>query len=218
MSNPFGPPGQPGPGDQNPYGQQPPYGGPPQQPYGGQPPYPGPPQQPGWGQQPPMGPMGPQPYPGQMGYLQPRRRKKWPWIVGGVVAVVVVLAVVGYFVSKDDASNAKVGDCITSDERSKITDCDKSDAVFRVVGKFEDTSDTSRCDTPEMIAKGRVVAFYWKGGGKGRDKSAVICATLTKYTTVNDLRNLDGDAKYTSPDELEQMRDELAAMGIEGVK
>lgn len=209
MSNPFGPPGQQGPGEQYPYGQQPPYGGPPQQPpYGGQPPYPGP-QQPGWGQP----PMGQPPYPGQMGYMQPRRRKKWPWIVGGIVGVVVVLGIIGYFVGKDDASNAKVGDCITSDSTPKITDCDKANAVFRVVGKFEDTSSTSRCDTQEMQSKGSVVAFYWKGGDK-----AVVCATLTRNTTVHDLRNLEGDAKDTSPETLEQVREQLAALGIEGVK
>ncbi len=209
MSNPFGPPGQPGPGEQNPYGQQPPYSGPPQQPYGGQPPYPGPPQQPGW-QQPPGQP----PFPGgPMGYVQPRRRKKWPWIVGGIVGVIVVLGIIGYFVGKDDASNAKVGDCLTSDKQSKIIDCDKPGAVFRVVGKFEDTSSTSRCDTEEMVSKGSVVAFYWKGGDK-----SVICATITKNTTVNDLRHLDGDAKNTSPEYLEQVREELAEMGVEGVK
>ncbi|WP_436790588.1 LppU/SCO3897 family protein [Yinghuangia sp. YIM S10712] len=211
MSNPFGPPGPQGPGDQNPYGQQPPYGGPPQQPYGGQPPYPGPPPgQPGWGAQPPTGQP---PYPGQMGYMQPRRRKKWPWIVGGIVGLFVVLVIIGYFVGKDDASNAEVGDCLTSDEKSKIIDCDKPGAVFRVVGKFDDTSSTSRCETDDMLSKGSVVTFYWKDGDK-----AVICATITKNTTVNDLRHLDGDAKNTTPEYLEQVRDELAARGIEGVK
>ncbi|HSA54025.1 MAG TPA: hypothetical protein VLH10_28425 [Yinghuangia sp.] len=214
MSNPFGPPGPQGPGDQNPYGQQPPYGGPPQQPYGGQPPYPGPPPgQPGWGAQPPMGPPPMGPPPGQMGYMQPRRRKKWPWIVGGIFGLVVILGIIGYFVGKDDASNAKVGDCITSEKEPKITDCDKSDAAFRVVGKFEDTSSTSRCETEEMASKGSVVAFYWKGGDK-----AVICATLTKYTQLSDLEHLDFGGIDPDQEALDQERERLADLGIEGVK
>jgi hypothetical protein len=62
------PPDQP----QQPYGQQP-YGQQPQQPYGQQP-------------YPPQG-YPPPGYPPQ----QPKKRKVWPWVVGGVILVVILL-------------------------------------------------------------------------------------------------------------------------------
>ncbi|HJQ42246.1 MAG TPA: hypothetical protein VJ831_04110 [Jatrophihabitantaceae bacterium] len=78
---------QPGYGQQPAYGQQPGYGQPayPQQGYG-QPPAPGygaPGYPPGY---PPAGPMGEPPK---------RKRKKWPWIVGSIVVVLVVLGIIG---------------------------------------------------------------------------------------------------------------------------
>ncbi|MGW0662478.1 LppU/SCO3897 family protein [Streptodolium elevatio] len=228
MSNPFGP-GQSGPGDQNPYGQQPPpqyggqqppqYGGqqpypqqpggpPPQQPYGGQPPYP---QQPGQQPYPPQQPY-PQQYPGApMGYMEPRRRKKWPWIVGGIVGLVVILGVIGYVVGKDSAANAKPGDCITAKAKDpKITDCGDANAAFRVIENFEDSSDRSKCDAPEITDKGAILSVRWKGGNDG-----VLCLTITKNTTSADFSAFQASMPQGQLDEL---REELAAAGIEGVK
>lgn len=213
MSNPFGP-GQPGgPGDQNQYGQQPPqYGGqqpypqqPPQQPYGGQPPYP---------QQPGQQPYPQQPYPGAapMGYFEPRRRKKWPWILGGVIGLVVVLGVIGYIVGKDSATNAKSGDCITAAKDPKIIDCGKTGAAFRVIENFKDTRDSSKCDTEEIRAKGAVFSVEWKGGDK-----AVLCLTITKNTKPSDFDKFQGTETVTQ-EELDAVRDQLAEAGVEGVK
>lgn len=210
MSNPFGPPGQSGPGDQGPYGQQPPYGGPPQQPYGGpQQPYPGGPQQPypGAPQQPyPAAPAG-------QGYFQPRRRKKWPWIVGGIVGVLVILVVVGFFLSKDDAVNAKVGDCITGEKDSKIVDCDDSKAAFRVLANLEDERNGEACYTPEIDKQGLAYAIEWRGG----DERSVLCLTITKNTTVEHFKAFN-PIDAPSQSELEAAREKLAAAGIAGVK
>ena len=105
---PPGAPNQPGSGQQQPYpGGQPGYGQ--QQPYpGGQPGYgqqqPHPGGQPGYGQQQPYPGGQPgygqqQPYPGaQPGYGQqqpfgvapPKKRRKWPWILGGFFLLLIV--------------------------------------------------------------------------------------------------------------------------------
>lgn len=215
MSNPFGPGQSGGPGDQSPYGQQQPpqYGGQqpypqqPQQPYGGQPPYP---QQPGQQPYPPQQPY-PQQYPGApMGYMEPRRRKKWPWIVGGIVGLVVVLGVIGYFIGKDSATNAKPGDCITAKAKNaKIIDCGESGAAFRVLEKFDDTSDRTKCETPEIIQQGHVLAVMWK------DADGVLCLTITKNTTTEDFRAFQVPMAQSK---LDEYREELAEAGIEGVK
>ncbi|MCF2532182.1 LppU/SCO3897 family protein [Yinghuangia soli] len=212
MSNPFGP-GPSGPGDQNPYGQQQPYGGQPQQPYGQpqQQPYPGQPQQP-YGQQPyPGGPMPGGPMPGAYGQ-PPRRRKKWPFIVGGIIAAIVVLGVVGYFLGKDDATNAGVGDCLTAakdaDDMKKIG-CDSESAKWRVIEKFEDTTDGKKCLTDEIKAKGFVTDFQWSGANEG-----VLCLTITKNTTLEDVKPIG----ITSQQVLDEARDTLADMGVQGVK
>ncbi|WTW96126.1 hypothetical protein OG216_23340 [Streptomycetaceae bacterium NBC_01309] len=218
MSNPFGPGQSGGPGDQSPYGQQQPpqYGGQqpypqqPQQPYGGQPPYP---QQPGQQPYPPQQPY-PQQYPGApMGYMEPRRRKKWPWIVGGIVGLVVVLGVIGYFVGKDSAANANAGDCITASDRNpEIVDCGKSSAAFRVIENFKDSTDASKCETPDMVAKGRVLTVEWRDGDKG-----ILCLTITKFTKPSDFEAVNSSV-VPSQTQLDEIRDDFAELGIEGVK
>jgi len=66
----------------------PPGGAPPPPPFGGQPPPPQGPQN--WGQPGPVAPT-------------PKKKKKWPWVVGGVVALFVVAAIAGGGKSDDDA-------------------------------------------------------------------------------------------------------------------
>lgn len=171
MSNPFGngPQGPPDQGGQ-PYGQQPygqpqqPYGQP-QQPYG----------QPGaYPQQQPMYGAPPQ---------QPPRRQWMKILRIAVPIVVVIVAAIVYFVSdKDDATNAKKGDCLTANanaEKVKTVGCDKPEAALQVIEKYSDTTDTDKCDTDEMNDKGSVTALYWSGSGKG-----VLCLGFTKNTTV----------------------------------
>jgi hypothetical protein len=182
------PTGQPHPGQQpaagQPYpGQQPPAG----EPYAGQPhpgqqppagqPYPGqqpPAGQPYPGQQPPAG----QPYPGQQPWGPPpggtgaqafgqpeqpqKKRRKWLPIVGGVVALLVVLGLLTTFLGGD---SAKAGDCVNekSDEIG-VVDCDSDDAAYKVAGVVDDVSqndlqnDAAACDKwPNSVA------YAWEG-------------------------------------------------------
>lgn len=193
MSNPFAN----GPQQPQPYGQQPP------QPYGQQP-----------GQVPPQQPYGQQP-PNFYGTPPaPPQRKPWLKYIRIVIPVaVIVIAIVAYFAGKkDDPQSAAAGDCLTSAKSAKNmekTDCASADAAFRVVEKISDTTDTDRCETEELQQKGSLAAYYWSGGGKG-----VLCLTITKQTTLEQA----GRIGIYSQEDLDMVRDELAKLGVAGVK
>ncbi|MGW1173432.1 LppU/SCO3897 family protein [Kitasatospora sp. NPDC002543] len=150
------PPGQP------PYGQQP-YG---QQPYGQ--PAPGP-----YGQQPPPGPYGhPQPTaavppapPAKKGI---RSKLRIVGLVGGCVALAV-----GYFVAGPSVSSAKPGDCVRAggSRDVEIVKCADTKANYRVLAKFEGTTDVTRCQqTPQTTS-----AVSGKSGRRWNKKRYVLC-------------------------------------------
>ncbi|WP_439675901.1 LppU/SCO3897 family protein [Embleya sp. MST-111070] len=198
MSNPFPPdpngPQQPNQGWNQQPGQQPP-------PQGGWQQQPGQPQQ-GWGQQP--GQPGGYPPAGQPGFYggpppPPPRKSKLKKILIPI-AILVVLAIAGVVVkgvlSKDAVDKAKVGDCITSTKNKspKVVSCSESGAVFKVVAKFTDTSDTSKCDDEEVARKGSVLGLYRKGSDKG-----LLCVTVTEHTTPDSFSGVPGaSATFTS--------------------
>jgi hypothetical protein len=195
-------PGQPG----QPYGGYTPGGyqptPPPQQPPqgGGYPP----PYQPGsdpYGSQPPGGaeaPASPYGQPGPYGTPAPPPAKKGGagkviGIVVGVLVLVVVLCVGGIFgisqLNKDNASNAKVGDCLAGDSMDsttatevkhiKIVSCTASDAKYKVVGKVDGKTqvdfsvDDHLCD-----AYPTAKSALWQGEtGK---KGSVLCLEPAK--------------------------------------
>ncbi|GHF29568.1 hypothetical protein GCM10018790_03800 [Kitasatospora xanthocidica] len=198
--NPYGPPqpapggppahpyGSPVPPPAAPYGPPPGYGQPPQPapgygpppPYGQQPPYA---QQPPYGQAPPgQQPYGQQPPPGAYGYPQPAApapaappakrsgfsKLKAVGLVGGGVALVV-----GYFVAGPSVSSAKPGDCVkVSGSRDvDIVKCTDSKANYRVLSKFEGTTDVNRCkQTPQTTS-----AVSGKSGRRWNKKRYVLC-------------------------------------------
>ncbi|MEV7186522.1 hypothetical protein [Kitasatospora sp. NPDC093102] len=188
----YGPP--PAYGQQS-YGQQP-YG---QQPYGQQPP-PGPYGQPGpgpYGQpgpgpygQPGPGPYG-QPSPGPYGQPQPapttptapaaRRGIRSKLRIVGVVGGCVALAV-GYFVAGPSVSSAKPGDCVrASGSRDvEIVKCTDSKANYRVLSKFEGTTDVTRCNqTPQTTS-----TVSGQSGRRWNKKRYVLClGSLTPAIT-----------------------------------
>ncbi|NUS57023.1 MAG: hypothetical protein HOV66_19525 [Streptomycetaceae bacterium] len=156
MSNPFAN-GPQGPAGQQPQGQ--PYG---QQPYG---------------QQPPQQPYGQVPPQGYYGAPQPQQPQRKPWLKYlriAVPVIVVVIAIIGYFASKDSnpAQTAKVGDCMEhvkkngGDDVKKAT-CGTPQGEYIVLAKFDDSTDTDKCnDVPDMEA-----SFTWEGSGK----NVVLC-------------------------------------------
>ncbi|MFI1254801.1 hypothetical protein ACH4U6_13510 [Streptomyces netropsis] len=113
----------------NAYGQQPqaPYGQPPQAPYG---------QQPGpYGQQPMA------PYPGAP-EPAPRRSKLKMLRKFGIPVVVIIMAVVGWIASRDDAETAAVGDCVMNSGTAtkpdvEVVDCKDAKAKYKVIKKVD---------------------------------------------------------------------------------
>jgi hypothetical protein len=133
----------PPPQGQNPFAQA-------QQTYGqpqGQAPYPpqgGFPQQAGQ----PGFPQGGAPY-APVPPEQPRRKLSFKTIKNIVIAVIVIgVAVGGFIASRDDAAQAKVGDCMsisdpnsTTDPGLEVVDCADSKAKYKVADKKDGTSE-----------------------------------------------------------------------------
>jgi hypothetical protein len=83
---------------------------------------------------------------------QPRRKLSFKTIKNIVIAVVVVsVGIGGYIASRDDADQAKVGDCMsisdpdsTTDPGLEVIDCSSSKAKYKVAEKKDGT--TEGCD------------------------------------------------------------------------
>ncbi|MEV6926676.1 hypothetical protein AB0M46_19535 [Dactylosporangium sp. NPDC051485] len=122
-------------------------------------------QQPPQEQSPLQQPVAPQP--AKKGFKVPR-------LVISLV-VLVVLGGVGWYLSRDDALNAKVGDCLHQKGANdlSIVKCDTADANFTVLGRVEDKTES------EVDAKGvcdqwdATTATYWEG--KKGQKGTVLC-------------------------------------------
>ncbi|WP_051709328.1 LppU/SCO3897 family protein [Streptomyces sp. NRRL S-350] len=178
---PYGPPpayGQPSQPAPPGYGPPPSYGYPqPGQPSYGQQPY---------GQQPPAGPYGyPQPAAPAPAPVAPAPAKKGGakaklkavGLLGGCAALAV-----GYFVAGPSVSSAKPGDCVrVSGSRDvEIAKCTDPKANYRVLSKFEGTTDVNRCkQTPQTTS-----AVSGKSGRRWNKKRYVLClGPLTPATT-----------------------------------
>ncbi|MBT2459070.1 hypothetical protein [Streptomyces sp. ISL-86] len=179
-----GPYGQPAPNVQQPpqgYPPQPGYAYPQQQQHA-QPPY-GAPQQ----QYPPQQHMQMQPPPQQQWAAAPpppARRggmgvMKILKIIVGVV--VVIMCIVGYFLSRDDADKAEVGDCLKNNGSTinpdlQVVKCGGADAQYKVVQVIPDTLDTSKC-------QGKSDAGYHeqtRGSRRSSGKQFVLCINEVK--------------------------------------
>ncbi|MEU1014983.1 hypothetical protein ABZ383_03220 [Streptomyces sp. NPDC005900] len=147
---------------QNPYGQ--PQGGAPQQ---GQPTAPQPPY-PAFNQGAPVPPP-----------ATPRqgRGKKLLLRIGGFILVAILIAVGKWYLGKSDAETTAVGSCMHNEGTDfkpdlKEVDCSSSDSEFKVVEKFDGTSDAEKC----RAVKTSQIAYYQQG--KGHD--VVLCLKKTK--------------------------------------
>lgn len=105
------------------------------------------------------------------------RAKKLALRIGAVIVVGIVVFVVKGQLNKSDAETTAVGDCLhnkgtQSQPDLKDTDCSSSDAEFKVIEKFDDTSSVSKCDA----VKGTEVSYYQTGAGH----DVVLCLKTTK--------------------------------------
>ncbi len=179
-----GPYGQPGPYAQQPQGYppQPGYGYPQQQ---AQPPYGGAPQQQMY---PPQPPMQMQPPPQQQWSAPPApQARSGGWgvmkILKAIVVVIVLIAcAVGYFLSRNDADHAEVGDCLKNNGTTaatldlQVVDCGATGAAYKVVEVIPGTLDSSRC-------QGKADMGYYeqtRGSRRRSGKQFVLCLNQIK--------------------------------------
>lgn len=79
-----------------------------------------------------------------------------PTALGLLIPVILIGG--GWLVLHDDAEYAEVGDCVHSSgdvlfPDVSVVDCGSAKAEFEVVGRFDDTTDTGRCDAyPRTVA------------------------------------------------------------------
>ncbi|MFD9406865.1 hypothetical protein ACFWBN_07545 [Streptomyces sp. NPDC059989] len=169
-------PGQPGP-----YAQQPPQGYPPQPGPGypqqqAQPPYGGAPQQQMYPQQQQQWSAPPPAPPSRRGGLGVMKILK---IIGVVIALVVVA--VGYFLSRNDADHAEVGDCLKNNGSTispdlQVVKCGDATAKYKVVEVIPDTLESSKCE-------GKADMGYYeqtRGGRRSSGKQFVLCLNEIK--------------------------------------
>jgi hypothetical protein len=140
-----------------------------------------PPQQPNPGQQswnPAQQGGVPQGAPPPAPAARPSRGRK----IGGILVAVLILAAIAafsWFMGRDDATKAKVGDCLkqTGDNSVQVVECSDSEATLKVVGRVEDKTQIeaqlSACDAFEGAE-----STYWEG--KQGEKGLVLC--LAKNT------------------------------------
>ncbi|MFJ6571402.1 hypothetical protein ACIQNU_28715 [Streptomyces sp. NPDC091292] len=120
------------------------------------------PQQPGQPGQPGI-PQQPSPYFNQGGPVppQPQRRNFKTWIRVGVVVVGLVVVAGAWLASRDDASTAKVGDCMSisnpdssTDPGLEVVECSNSKAKYKVEEKKDDNSGCDRTKYSEYTETG----------------------------------------------------------------
>ncbi|MEV0190348.1 hypothetical protein AB0I39_17645 [Kitasatospora purpeofusca] len=139
----------------------------PQAPYG-QAPYPQA-QAPGpYGPASPHGYPAPAPQPGPPAKGRGKARLKAVGLVLGVIALIV-----GYFVTGPSVSSAKAGDCVkASGSRDvSVVKCTDSKANYKVLAKFESTTDAGRC----RETAGTTSTVSGKSGRRWNKKRYVLC-------------------------------------------
>jgi hypothetical protein len=123
-------------------------------------------QQPPQGQQPAQAPLAP----------PPAKKRGISRLVISLV-VLVVLGGIGWYLSRDDALNAKVGDCLHQKGANdlSIVKCDSADANFTVLGRVGDKSESEVNNPANTICDQwpDSTNTYWEG--KSGQKGTVLC-------------------------------------------
>ncbi|HEX5997154.1 MAG TPA: hypothetical protein VFY84_18605 [Jiangellales bacterium] len=108
---------------------------------------------------------------GFLGNLLAMGMAKVGGLIGGVVLLAIV-ATIGYFMSRNDAENASVGDCLpasamedsTADASTiETTDCAGADAAYRVVGTYQQTEVEFQLDQEWCSAYPTTESGLWIG-------------------------------------------------------
>ncbi|WP_055493962.1 hypothetical protein [Streptomyces sp. TP-A0356] len=143
-------------------------------------------QQPGQPGVPPQGPYAPFPNQGAPAPVPPqagpgkRGGKKALRIVGAIIVAIIALGVkfgIGWWANQTDAETTSVGACMHNDGTDfkpdlKEVDCSASGAQFKVIQKFDNSSDENKC---KAVTDSTV---YYVQSGAGHD--VVLCLKETK--------------------------------------
>ncbi|WP_419796428.1 LppU/SCO3897 family protein [Streptomyces fuscus] len=131
-------------------------------------------QQPG---QPPIPQQGAAPYAPVPPAPPARRVNKKVLRIVAFIVVAILIAVGKWYLGKTDAESASVGSCMKNEGTQfkpdlKTVDCSGSDAEYKVVEKFDNTSDDSKC---KGVA-GAEISYYQTGDGH----DVVLCLKQVK--------------------------------------
>ncbi|GAA1526134.1 hypothetical protein GCM10009827_048640 [Dactylosporangium maewongense] len=96
---------------------------------------------------------------------------------GVSIVVLVVLAGIGWYLNRDSAEKANVGDCMhkASANELKIVKCGDADADFSVIGKVADKKESDAMSDEKNVCEAfpETTDLYWWGeAGKNGD---VLC-------------------------------------------
>ncbi|MER7005444.1 hypothetical protein ABT297_20690 [Dactylosporangium sp. NPDC000555] len=99
---------------------------------------------------------------------------KVPRLVISLV-ILVVLGAVGWYLNRDAALNAKVGDCLHQKSANNVVlvKCDSADANFVVLGRVEDKTESEVDKAGVCDQWADTTSAYWEGK-RGR-KGTVLC-------------------------------------------
>ncbi|MET9731796.1 hypothetical protein ABZZ79_14415 [Streptomyces sp. NPDC006458] len=134
--------------------------------------------QPGQPGVPPQQPYG---MPGQGAPVPPpapaKRFSKKLLRIAGFIVIAIIIAVLKWQFGKTDAETTSVGACLhnkgsMTQADLETVDCTSSNAEYKVIEKFDDTSDTDKCNT----VKETEVAYYQTGEGH----DVVLCLKAVK--------------------------------------
>ncbi|MGW7363787.1 LppU/SCO3897 family protein [Streptomyces sp. NPDC054841] len=92
------------------------------------------------------------------------------------VVVVLIVCVVGYFASQDDADHAEAGDCLKNSGSTvspdlEVVDCGGTEATYKVVEVIPDTLDTAKCEGKSDVG----YLEQTRGGRRSSGKQFVLC-------------------------------------------
>ncbi|MEU0055093.1 hypothetical protein [Streptomyces sp. NPDC006334] len=112
---------------------------------------------------------------------QNKAGKKVARVLGFIVVAVVIGVVkwgIGWWATSTDAETTSVGACLHNEGNESSpdlneVDCSSSDAQFKVVEKFDGTSDDKKC---ESVTKDWTISYIQSGGGH----DVVLCLAETK--------------------------------------
>lgn len=122
------------------------------------------------------------PAPGAFGAPTPppapqKRVSKTLLRIGAFIAVAILIALGKWYFGQTDAETTSVGSCMHNEGTQsspdlKEVDCSSSDAKYKVVEKFDDTSDSSKCEA----VKEAEISYYQVGEGH----NVVLCLKEVK--------------------------------------